>query len=547
MVPGAQGVLNMPHPFRAASRFCLVAAALCLSGCTSFSDYYHNGFKVGPDYCGAKAAVAPQWIDSSDVRVRAEAADLSRWWSVFNDPQLNDLVEHAYNQNINLKDYATRILQARYNLAIAKGEIFPQTQDASGSYTRRGTSVTKIFPGSSKWFDSWNMGFNLSWELDFWGLYRRQILSANANLEQSIENYDAVLVTLMGDVSQNYVAMRLNQERIELARQNAKLQRQILKIVQARFDAGTVTELDVAQQQSILSQTESQIPVFEITLRQSQDALCTLLGIPPTDLQASLGQRPIPAAPNDVVVGIPAQLLERRPDVRSAERAVAAQSEQIGIAQANLYPHISISGTLGYTAINASQLFTYPSLNGSTGPSFTWNILNYGRIQNNVLLQDAKFQQTLLDYRTTVLTANQQAEDGLVAFLRSQEQAKLLTESVVAADKAFQIVVAQYTTGTVDLNRLATIETSLVQQQDLQAQARAQIAFGLVQIYRALGGGWEIRLGQNAVSRLPQPEPAQPGADNLQIPQPRLDLNAAPANAAPGAAPQIPPPPRNQN
>ena len=239
-----------------------------------------------------------------------------------------------------------------------------------------------------------------------------------------MENYDAVLVTLLADTAQYYVTMRETQERIELAKQNAKLQRDVLKIIQARFDAGTVSELDVDQQQSTLSQTEAAIPAFEITLRQAQDQLCTLLGIPPTDLQARLGQRPIPTAPSDVAVGIPAQLLERRPDIRSAERTAAAQAQQIGIAQADLYPHISITGTLGYSAQNASQLFTPAAFNGSVGPTFQWNILNYGRLANNVRLQDAKFQQTLLDYRTAVLTANQEAEDGLVAFLQSQEQTK---------------------------------------------------------------------------------------------------------------------------
>ena len=171
------------------------------------------------------------------------------------------------------------------------------------------------------------------------------------------------------------------------------------------------------------------------------------------------------------------------------------------------------------------------AFNGSVGPSFTWNILNYGRIANNVRLQDAKFQQTLLDYRTAVLTANQEAEDGLVAFLRSQERTKMLTESVVAADKAFQIVVSQYRVGTVDFNRLATIETNLVQAQDLQAQARGQIALGLVQVYRALGGGWEIRLGPQAVSRLPQPAPAPASMQYVPVPAPNLDPNLGPGNA----------------
>ena len=527
----------MQHTYRHANLFCLAAAVLCLSGCTSFSDYFHQGFKVGPDYTGARAAVAPQWIDASDIRIRSHAADLSRWWSIFNDPVLNDLVYHAYNQNINLKEYGTRILQARYNLAISKGEIFPQTQAANGSYTRTDSSVNQLTPGIPKFGDNFNFGFNLAWELDFWGLYRRQILNAQANLDASVENYDAVLVTLLCDTAQYYVEMREYQEEIELTRQNAKLQRDVLKIIQARREAGTVTDLDVAQQQSTLSQVEAGIPAFEIQLRQAQDQLCTLLGIPPTDLQARLGQRPIPTAPPDVVVGIPAQLLERRPDIRAAERNAAAQAQEIGIAQAELYPHISITGTLGWSAQNASQLFTYPASNGSIGPSFQWNILNYGRLANNVKLQDAKFQQTLLDYRTAVLTANQEAEDGLISFLRSQEQTRLLSEATVAADKAFQIGLAQYRVGTVDFNRLATLESTLVQSQISEAVARASISLGLITVYRALGGGWEIRLSQQGTAAGPQPAQGPGGVENAPLPVPSSNPAGGPANSEPQALP----------
>jgi NodT family efflux transporter outer membrane factor (OMF) lipoprotein len=534
----------MRHAYQPTYLFCLAAAALSLSGCTSFSDYVHHGFKVGPEYGPPKAAVAPQWVDSTDIRVRSHAADLSRWWCVFNDPVLNDLVYRSYNQNINLKEYGTRILQARYNLAIQKGELFPQTQNASGNYQRTAAPATELLPGFPKFYDQWNLGFNLAWELDFWGQFRRAVLAAQAQLDASVENYDAVLVTLLSDVSQYYMQMRQYQEQIELAKHNVKLQRDVLNIVQARFNVGTASELDVDQQQTTLSQTEASIPALEIQLRQSQDQLCTLLGIPPTDLQTRLGQRPIPTAPSDVVVGIPAQLLERRPDIRSAERACAAQAQQIGIAEAALYPHISITGSLGYSALNASQLFTPQTFEGSVGPSFQWNILNYGRLANNVRLQDAKFQQTLLDYRTVVLTANQEAEDGLVAFLRSQEQAKMLAEGVIAADKAFRIVVAQYRVGTVDFNRLAIIETNLVTAQVSQAQARAAIALGLVQVYRSLGGGWEIRLGQGSASGLPQPGPLPAGADSAPLPEPRLNPAVDPANEP--VAP-LPPPRAKQN
>ncbi len=528
----------MHHACRHVYLVCIAAAALCLSGCTSFSDYVHNGFKVGPDYTAAKAAVAPGWIDASDIRVRSDAVDLSRWWCVFNDPVLNDLVHTAYNQNINLKEYGTRILQARYQLAIAKGEIFPQTQQATGAVTHNQASTASAtsFPGVNV-FNNINLGFNLAWELDFWGLYRRQILGAQANLEASVENYDAVLVTLLSDTSQYYVTMRETQELIELTRQNVKLQRDVLKIVQARYDAGTVTELDVDQQQTTLSQTESTIPQLEITLRQSQDQLCTLLGIPPTDLQARLGQRPIPTVPSEVVLGIPAQLLERRPDIRAAERNAAAQAQQIGIAQANLYPHIFIDGSMGVSAAQGSKLFTPAAFNGSVGPSFQWNILNYGRIVNNVHLQDAKFQQSLLDYRTAVLTANQEAEDGLISFLKSQEQDKILVDSVVAANKAYQIGISQYRVGTVDFTRLAQLELTLVQQQNAEASARGSIALGLVQVYRALGGGWEIRLGpQEVASTSPKPLPA--AVENTSLPEPNVNPVVAPQ--VPKPMPQIP-------
>jgi NodT family efflux transporter outer membrane factor (OMF) lipoprotein len=468
-------------------RFCAAAAALWLSGCTALPDYVNHGFKVGPEYTAAKAEVAPQWIDSADSRIGSRAADLSRWWSAFNDPALNDLIDHAYRQNVNLQEYGTRILQARAQLSIAKGEIFPQNQNVTGGYTRE---AGPSFPLSN----NWNMGFNLAWELDFWGSYRRQVQSANEQLEGSVESYDAVLVTLLADTAQYYITMRQAQERIALARENAKLQREALQIVQTRFNGGAVHALDVFQQQTTLAATEAAIPALEIVLRQSQDQLCTLQGIPPADLRGRLEERPIPAAPAEAALGIPAELLQRRPDVRAAERAAAAQAEQIGIAQADFYPHLSINGTLGYSASTASHLFSPGNFTGLAGPAFTWNILNYGRIASNVRLQDARFQQALLDYRTAVLTANQEAEDALAAFLHSQEQRKKFADGVVAAKKAYQIVISQYQAGTVDYTRLAQVQANLLLLEDAEAQARAAIAVGLVQVYRALGGGWEIRL-----------------------------------------------------
>jgi NodT family efflux transporter outer membrane factor (OMF) lipoprotein len=506
-------------------------------------DYVHNGFKVGPQYCGATAEVAPQWLDAGDPRVRSTPADLSRWWTVFNDPVLNELVYRAYSQNIGVKEAGSRVLQARAALGIARGELFPQAQAATGGYSANEMSFNPNFPPLPKFYDNWNFGFNLAWELDFWGRFRRSITSVNDQYEGTIEDYDAALVTLVGDVASNYVQMRQSQEQIVLSRQNVKLQSDVLGIVTARFEAGRATELDVDQAQSTLSQTKATIPQFEIVVRESQNAICTLLGVPCTDLQSRLGDLPIPAAPPEAVVGIPANLLERRPDVRRAERNAAAQSEQIGIAQSDWYPHISIVGTLGYSATSQSlsQLFKPDNQFGAVGPSFQWNILQYGRILNNVRLQDAKFQEALLVYRQIVLNANQEAENGLVTYLRAQVRAALLRESVIAANKAYGIVVAQYQAGRVDFTTVSTIEQTLVQQQDLYTQSLGLIDQGLIQVYRALGGGWEIRCGPDYRSNLPPPTAAQPGEENRRLPTPGLELTETPAKRA--NSDLLPPPP----
>ena len=352
-------------------------------------------------------------------------------------------------------------------------------------------------------YNQWNFGFNLNWELDFWGRFRRAIESDTANLDASVEGYDDVLVTLLGDVATNYVQMRTLEGRIQYTRANVELQRQTLTIAEARFKGGTTSQLDVYQARSTLEQTEAQIPELEISLRQTVVQLCILLGMPPEELRARLGPAPIPNAPVDVAVGIPADLLRRRPDVRRAERLAAAQCAQIGIAEADYYPAFSINGTLGYSAEQFPDLFRPAALNANVGPSFQWNLLNYGRILNNVRLQDARFQELVTTYQQTVLNANQEVENGLVTFLRAQTRTNFQTASVEDAEKAVKIVLAQYEAGTIDFTRVTQLEQFLVQEQDVLTQARGEIATGLIQVYKALGGGWQIRLTDCPPTALP--------------------------------------------
>ena len=300
------------------------------------------------------------------------------------------------------------------------------------------------------------------------------------------------------------------QEQIALSKQNVKLQEDVLKIVQARFELGTATELDVDQAQTTLLETKATIPQFEIALRQTQNALCTLLGIPPTDLRSWLGERPIPAAPREAVVGIPAQLLVRRPDVRRAERRGGAVRADRYRRERMVSAHLDSrhAGLLCFGA-GLSQLFTPASQYAAAGPTFQWNILNYGRIANNVCLQDARFQEALLNHRAAVLNASQEAENGLVGYLKAQERSKLLRESVAAANKAYHVVVDQYQAGKADFTTVSTIELALRATTGPHAQSLAEIDLNLIQVYRALGGGWEFRLGPGHAARLPPPISAQ--------------------------------------
>jgi len=329
-----------------------VVAVLLNSGCilTGPRQWVRNGFKVGPDYGRPPAPVAAEWIQANDLSV--QNYHLQDWWQVFGDPTLDALIVTAYEQNPTLRIAGTRVLEARAGQAIAVGNIFPQTQQATGSYARVNLnpnmpligSIANLSPSGARSlaFSNWFYGFNLSWELDLWGRIRRNIESTNASLDASVEDYDAALVTLLADVATSYVQYRIAQPRIKIARDNVRIQEGILALAEEKFRVGTTSRLDAEQARTVLEQTRSTIPSLQIALGQANDTLCTLLGMPPRDLEPELGpgpelgSNPMPSTPAWVATGIPADVLRRRPDVRSAERQVAAQSAQIGVAEAAL-------------------------------------------------------------------------------------------------------------------------------------------------------------------------------------------------------------------
>ena len=306
-----------------------------------------------------------------------------------------------------------------------------------------------------------------------------------------------------------------------MTRANEVLQRRVLEIARRRHREGQTNDLDLNQAASNLAQTEAQIPLLLGDLRAAEIRLCVLMGMPPSALEAQLGAAPIPAAPTTVVVGIPADLLRRRPDVCRAERLAAAQAEQIGIAEVDLYPIFRINGNMGYSAANLSQLFESNAFYGGIGPGVQWNILNYGRIRNNMRLQDAKFQELVTIYQRMVLQAAEEAEDGMSHFLQEQDRAKLLDESVGSLQLAVNTVVKQYEAGSIDFTRVSQVQQSLVQQQDAQAASHGQVAQGLIDVYRALGGGWRIPAG-GGPSMLAEPPPP-PAAPLGEVPMPVPD------------------------
>jgi NodT family efflux transporter outer membrane factor (OMF) lipoprotein len=370
--------------------------------------------------------------------------------------------------------------------------------------------------GADRSFSESFLGLEAAWELDFWGKFRRGIDASDAELLASVADYDAVLVTVIADVATNYILLRSFQERLAIAESNVNLQQQTLGLTEVRFRGGAVSELDVATARATLTDTQALIPEFKDAIHQLRLSLCVLLGRAPSELEAELapsstgpaaGLARVPEAPAQIAAGVPAELLRRRPDVRLAERLAAAQSARIGVATADLFPQISIDGVTGFSSStfegsrrpNLGNTFDADSFTGFIGLRVNWPILNYGRIVGNIRAQDARYEQAVAAYQESVVRAASDVESGLSEFLRAAERAALLRESVSATRRSFDLSFMQYRAGLVDFIRLSDAQVRLEQQEDNLVEARTRIALGAVRTFRALGGGWEIREGQEFI------------------------------------------------
>lgn len=457
---------------------------------------------VGPNYHAPPVATPAQWREITTPQIQGTPADRDEWWTVFGDPVLNHLVHLAYAQNLTLRNAGIRVVEARAQLGISVGQFFPQLQEVTGGYAHGVTSAHSPASAGRFYYDDWKVGGDAAWELDVWGRFRRGIESDNASLYASVMDYDDALTTLVSDVATAYVSLRSNDEQLALARSNVAIQQNSLKIASARFRAGGVSELDVAQATSVLANTEALIPQLELARRQAENRLCTLMGMPVRDLNEILGPSGvIPGAPTEVAVGIPADLLRRRPDIRAAEARAAAQCAQIGIATSDLLPHFSLTGSIGYESTHFNNLLNSSSLVGAGGPGVRWDILNYGRIINNVRVQDARFEELIAIYQQTVLAAGEEADNSIATFIKSQEAVNFLSQSVTATQRAFDLSLSQYRAGGTSFLNVLTASTTLVQEQVQLVQSHAAVADGLIALERALGGGWSLRRGKEFVDR----------------------------------------------
>jgi NodT family efflux transporter outer membrane factor (OMF) lipoprotein len=459
---------------------------------------------LGPDFKTPDAPISEEWSGSKDLIVNNETSDYSQWWEVFNDPTLNNLIDKAAQQNLSLQIAGLRILEARAVLGIAIGNQYPQSQNLSGGYTVTEASENVPPYSNDSSIDTTtrigSLGFSAAWEMDFWGKFRRSVESADADLASTLASYDDLLVMLTSEVASTYMTIQTIKQRLEYANYNILIQQRGLDIARANFEGGRTTELDVQQALSLLLNTKASIPELKIDLRQAKNGLSILLGIPTGELKDYLDEASImPNIPVDVAIGIPADLIRRRPDIRYSELQVASQGALIGVAQADLYPHFAIAGSVGFAA-DDKTLFDSDNIMGVLIPfTFKWDIFNYGRIKNNVRAQDARFQQVVVNYQNKVLEAVKEVEDGLTGFLRSQIREKYLTDAEKASLRATDLSLLHYKEGLSDYTRVLSSQQVLVEQQDNLVKTHGDVARYLIAVYKALGGGWQIKAGEELV------------------------------------------------
>jgi NodT family efflux transporter outer membrane factor (OMF) lipoprotein len=461
-----------------------------------------GGCTVGPDYEEPELPNVPDaWHAAITEGVLEGEAPLQTWWEVFDDPTLSSLIARAGEKNLTLREAVWRVEEARSLRGVVAGERVPQVGlDASAlrsDLSKNGPLGGALPEDAFEPADLYDLGVGASWELDIWGRIRRQVEAADAQIGASVEDYRDVLVTLYAEVATNYVNVRSLQERLRLAHENVEGQQRTLKLTGDRFDSGLVSALDVAQAESNLANTRSLIPNLEQQLAVALNRLAVLLAMNPGALDEELSKdAPIPVEPDAVTTNLPADLLRQRPDIRTAERRLAAQTARIGVATAELYPKFSLTGFLGLQSTEAGDLFSSSSVNWSIGLPIRWNLFAGGAIRSQIDAEKARTEQLLANYERSVLLALEEVEDALVSYDKEVIRRAHLAESVDATQRSLELVLTQYRAGLADFQNVLDTERSLLLRQDDLAASEGLVIKNLVDLYRALGGGWDPETAQ---------------------------------------------------
>jgi len=451
---------------------------------------------VGPDY------TVPETVDSIHIsaivypNLRFEQTDLSHWWTVFNDEQLSSLISRGEEKNLTIKMALSRVKEARATLGIQDSGLYPSL-DTNGSITEGKESET-VNPLATSSQTKYSISADASWEIDLFGRIRRSIEASTADYQASREDHNDVLITIRAEIASNYLSYRSLQAQIETARKNIASQKEMLNLTQIRYDNGIATYLDVAQASRVLANTEADLPLIRMQLMQNITALSVLTGEPSDTLRLELHTvKPVPLPQTTLIVGIPADRIRQRPDVKKAERQLAAQTARIGVATADLYPSFSLLGSLGLASLSSGDFFNSGSKVYGIGPSLSWNIFDMGRIRQNIAVQDARTEQALLSYELTMLQAIKEVEDSLSAFHEQQERLKALSKSVTASKESLKMSTKLYKDGLTPFQDVLDAQRALLNAESSRDQTAGNSAIQLVSVYKALAGGWTTEENSN--------------------------------------------------
>lgn len=455
-----------------------VIAAGVLAGCT-----------VGPDY-KRPATTMPAAFASTQP---SAAADLLRWWDRLGDPLLSSLVTRASAANLDLRIARSRVREARASRGIVAGSGQPQVNAGAG-YSRSLASENIGDPrfGGSSQSDLFTAGFDASWELDVFGGQKRAVESADAQVQASVEAQRDTLISVQAETARNYLELRTAQMRLDVAQNSLRVQRDSLELARARYNAGVASELDVQRSEAQVAATEAQVPLIQSVIQASIYRLSVLLGRSPGELQEELTPvKPIPVAPLEIPAGQPGDLLQRRPDIRRAERELAAATAQIGVARSDLYPKFSLVGDLGLQSSRFTNWWEADSQYWSIGPRVSWSILNGGRVRANIAVRNAQQEQALLRYQQTILLGVEEAENALTRYAQEQRRRAALQRAVDASRNALGLARTLYERGLTDMSAVLDTERALYTNEEQLAISEGNVAGYAIAVYKALGGGWQ--------------------------------------------------------